>query len=162
MCIRDRARTLGRPARLSNILGLAALVLLLNRVANVDNVGVQLSFLAVGSIGLFALRPDVVHQRQSALRSLLAQSQGHLHRWRGQWLGWLRQSWRLSLWVWLITCPLVWYHFHILAPIAIPLNVVIAVPLMLALISGLLTGVLGWLPPVGLSLIHISEPTRPY
>ncbi len=143
------ARTLGRPARLSNILGLAALVLLLNRVANVDNVGVQLSFLAVGSIGLFALRPDVVHQRQSALRSLLAQSQGHLHRWRGQWLGWLRQSWRLSLWVWLITCPLVWYHFHILAPIAIPLNVVIAVPLMLALISGLLTGVLGWLPPVG-------------
>ncbi len=143
------ARTLGRPARLANILGLAALVLLLVRVANVDNVGVQLSFLAVGSIGLFALRPDAVQQRQSALRGLLAQSQGRLVRWRGQWWNWLRQAWRLSVWVWLITCPLVWFHFNILAPIAIPLNVIIALPLMLSLISGLLTGVLGWLPPLG-------------
>lgn len=143
------ARTLGRPARLANILGLAALVLLLMRVTNVENVGVQLSFLAVASIGFFAIGPNLVRPGEIEMRRLSVVSRGRLQRWGRQCGNWLRQSCQLSLWVWLITCPLVWYHFHILAPVAIPLNVIIAFPLMLSLISGLIAGVLGWLPPLG-------------
>jgi competence protein ComEC len=56
---------------------------------------------------------------------------------------------RLSFWVWLVSSPLVWYHFHIVAPIAIPLNLAISIPLGLALLSGLVTGVFGWLPWLG-------------
>ena len=143
------ARALGRPARLANILGLAALALVLIRVANVDNVGVQLSFLAVGTIGLFAFDRSVQSERRSPLRQLLEEGLGPAQRWSHWWLRSLQQTWRLSLWVWLITCPLVWFSFHILAPIAVPLNVLIALPLMLALLSGLLTGLLGWIPPLG-------------
>jgi competence protein ComEC len=58
-------------------------------------------------------------------------------------------AFKLSFWVWLITCPLVWSNFHIIAPIAIPLNVLIAAPLVVSLLSGLMCGLLGGLPPVG-------------
>ncbi|MEZ6149417.1 MAG: ComEC/Rec2 family competence protein [Pirellulaceae bacterium] len=143
------ARALGRPARLANVLGLAALTLVLIRVANVDNVGVQLSFLAVGTIGLFAIDRSSPSERRSPLRQLIEEGLGPTQRWWRWWLRSLRQTWRLSLWVWLVTCPLVWFSFHIIAPIAVPLNVLIALPLMLALVSGLLTGLFGWLPPLG-------------
>ena len=49
------ARFHGRPVRLSNLLGLAAIVLFLMHVANLENVGVHLSFLAVAAIGVFVL-----------------------------------------------------------------------------------------------------------
>ena len=143
------ARAMGRPARLVNVLGLAALVLVLIRVANVDNVGVQLSFLAVGTIGLFAIDRTPQSERRSPLRQLLEEGLGPTQRWSRWWLRSLQQTWQLSLWVWLVTCPLVWFSFHIIAPIAVPLNVLIALPLMLALVSGLLTGLFGWLPPLG-------------
>lgn len=143
------ARALGRPARLANVLGLAALTLVLLRAANVDNVGVQLSFLAVGTIGLFAFAQTPASQRRGPLAQLIEEGLGPTQRWLRWWLHSLQQTWRLSLWVWLITCPLVWYSFHIIAPIAVPLNVLIALPLMLALISGLVTGVFGWVAPLG-------------
>ncbi|MEO8269015.1 MAG: ComEC/Rec2 family competence protein, partial [Aureliella sp.] len=143
------ARAMGRPARLVNVLGLAALTLVLIRVANVDSVGVQLSFLAVGTIGLFAVDRSPLSQRRSPLRQLLEERLGPTQRWSRWWFRSLQQTWRLSLWVWLVTCPLVWFSFHIFAPIAVPLNVLIALPLMLALVSGLLTGLFGWLPALG-------------
>lgn len=143
------ARAMGRPARLANVLGLAALTLVLIRVANVDSVGVQLSFLAVGTIGLFAIDRSLPSERRSPLRQLLEEGLGPTQRWSRWWLRSLQQTWRLSLWVWVVTCPLVWFSFHVIAPIAVPLNVLIALPLMLALISGLLTGLFGWLPPLG-------------
>lgn len=143
------ARASGRPARLANVLGLAALTLVLMRAANVDSVGVQLSFLAVGTIGLFAVAPTSDHKRRGPLVQLIEEGLGPAQRWLRWWWVSLRQTWRLSLWVWLITCPLVWSSFHIIAPISVPLNVLIALPLILALISGLITGLFGWLAPVG-------------
>jgi competence protein ComEC len=142
------ARTLGKQARLGNVLSLAALALLLIRVANVDNVGVHLSFLAVGTIGVFVIHQDRRRQRRSALQSLIEESLGAWTRWGLLCARSLRSMALLSMWVWLFTCPLVWFNFHIIAPIAIPLNVLIAVPLMVSLIAGLLTGLLGWLPPL--------------
>lgn len=143
------ARTLGRPARLTNVLGLAALVLLLIRAANIDNVGVQLSFLAVGTIGVFVLDNRRESERRNALQGVVEESLNGFDRWTLRLFRSLKQTWRLSLWVWLITMPLVWMNFHIIAPIAIPLNVLIALPLTTSLISGLICGVFGWLAPLG-------------
>ncbi len=146
----EYARMLGRRTRLSNLLGLAALVLFLMRVTYIDEVGVQLSFLAVAAIGVFVLTPGTPSWRwlpvpvpdataeRSVLRSLAGQAGAAAH-----------SMLRLSFWVWLITSPLVWTHFHVLAPIAIPLNVLVSVPLTVSLIAGLLTGILGWCPFVG-------------
>ncbi len=143
------ARTLGRPARLSNVLGLAALILLLIRVANIDNVGVQLSFLAVGTIGVFVLDSRRESEHRNALQGVVEESLNRFNRWALMWFRSLKQTWHLSLWVWLVTTPLVWMNFHVVAPIAIPLNVLIALPLTVSLISGLICGVFGWLVPVG-------------
>jgi competence protein ComEC len=143
------ARTLGRPARLSNVLGLAALCLLLMRTTNIDNAGVQLSFLAVGTIGVFVVDQRHTAEQRAALKNVIEAS---FSRWKRWWLRcWksLQQMWCLSLWVWLITLPMVWTHFHIIAPVAIPLNVLIALPLALSLVSGLSCGVFGWLAPWG-------------
>ncbi|MEZ6134476.1 MAG: ComEC/Rec2 family competence protein [Pirellulaceae bacterium] len=142
------ARTLGRKTRLANLLSLAAIILLLVQSANLGNVGVHLSFLAVGSIGVFAMNMDFKSQRRSALQAVIEEGYSH---WRRRWLQFLRgtlASLRLSFWVWLMTCPLIWMHFHVIAPIAIPLNVIIAGPLVVALLCGLTTGLFGWLPPV--------------
>ncbi len=143
------ARTLGRPPRLTNILGLAALILVLIRAANIDSVGVQLSFLAVGTIGIFVLDARRESERRSALQGVIEESLNRWNRWALLCFRSLKQTWRLSLWVWLITMPLVWTNFHIIAPIAIPLNVLIAFPLTVSLVSGLICGLLGWLAPVG-------------
>ncbi len=142
------ARVWGRKTRLANFLSLAAMVLLFLQASNLQNVGVHLSFLAVASIGIFAIDRDFNTQRRTALQSVVEQSYGILHR---RWLVCLRTTRAavlLSFWVWLMTCPLIWTHFHVVAPIAIPLNVLIAVPLVISLVCGLLTGLCGWLPPL--------------
>ncbi|MCA9133286.1 MAG: ComEC/Rec2 family competence protein [Planctomycetales bacterium] len=140
------ARTLGRQARLSNVLSLAAIVLLLVRVANIDNVGVHLSFLAVGTIGVFVLHSERIASPKTAWQNLLEESLSGWRRW-----GWLffrscYKMWLLSVWVWLLTCPLVWANFHIVAPVAMPLNVLLAFPLMFSLVAGLATGLSGGVP----------------
>jgi competence protein ComEC len=149
VCAFALARTLGRPARLSNILGLAALLLLVMRTTNIDSAGVQLSFLAVGTIGVFMVDQRHLAEQRTALKSVLEASFSRWKRWWLKGLKSLQQMGRLSLWVWLITLPLVWTHFHIIAPVAIPLNVLIALPLTISLVSGLGCGVFGWLAPVG-------------
>ncbi|MEM7475573.1 MAG: ComEC/Rec2 family competence protein [Planctomycetota bacterium] len=141
------ARYYGRKAKLANLLALAALCLFLMRAVNIENVGVHLSFLAVATIGIFVL--DVDPKKKTALDSLLEESTSAMSRLfqlaaRSVW-GMLR----LSFWVWLITGPLVWYHFHVVAPISVPLNVVISIPLGVSLLSGLVTGMLGCIAPIG-------------
>lgn len=143
------ARWWVRNASLANVLSFAAIALLVVRIANVDNVGVHLSFLAVGAIGVFVMRRGVQDQRKAALRDVVEKSLGRTSRWFLLQARWLRSMGLLSFWVWLLTCPLVWTHFHVVAPVAIVLNVMIALPLMVSLLAGLVAGVLGWIPPVG-------------
>lgn len=143
------ARTLGRPARLSNALGLAAVVLMVAHPPNLDNVGVQLSFLAVATIGIFMVDQRPTTGGRSAVQRAIEESLGPGQRWGRQFARSLKQSSQMSLWVWLVTLPLIWNHFHIVSLIAIPLNVAVALPLSVGLTSGLACGVLGWLAPVG-------------
>ena len=142
------ARWMGARTRIGNLLGGAAIVIVLLRSSNIDNVGVQLSFLAVATIGFF-----ITTIRQHAARDRL---QAVIDETLPVWRLWIRAFTRkvieltyLSFWITLFTCPLVWTHFHVISPIAIVLNVLIAIPLTVSLLSGLCTGLLGWIAPVG-------------
>lgn len=151
----ELSRCLGRRARLSNLLGLAAIVLFLIQPANIDNVGVHLSFLAVIAIGLFAQRPsadrgaDRGEDDAAALKRVIQESLGPWARFVDLARQKVFAMFRLSFWVWLITSPLVWFHFHVIAPIAIPLNVVVAFPLTVSLLMGMVTAVAGVVTPIG-------------
>ncbi len=142
------ARWRGGRTRIGNLLGAAAIVVVLLRASNLENVGVQLSFLAVATIGFFISTT----RRRVQLDRLQMLVDETLPAW---WI-WMRWSVRklieltcLSAWITLFTCPLIWTNFHVLSPIAIPLNVIISIPLTISLLSGLCVGLLGWLPPIG-------------
>jgi len=142
------ARWMGARTRIGNLLGGAAIVIVLLRSSNINNVGVQLSFLAVATIGFF-----ISTTRQRAARDRL---QAVIDETLPAWRLWLRAFSRkvlaltyLSFWITLFTCPLVWTNFHVLSPIAVVLNVLISVPLTISLLSGLCTGLLGWIAPIG-------------
>jgi competence protein ComEC len=142
------ARWIGGKARLGNMLGAAAIVLFVMRSTNLQEVGVQLSFLAVGTIGLFASTTRAGRKRER-LQAVLDEA---LPGWL-LWLRWLRskstEMLQLSFWVTLFTCPLIWTNFNVIAPIAVLLNVLISIPLMVALLSGLATAIFGWFVPLG-------------
>jgi competence protein ComEC len=137
----------GYRAKLLNLLALAGLILYLLNTSNVHNVGVHLSFLAVASIGIFVIDPSGVDMK-NPFASLKRESWGYLARVAQLLSQYVQGMVRLSFWVWLMTCPLVWWHFHVVAPVAILLNVLIAVPLGVSLLSGLLTAVTGAFSPL--------------
>ena len=109
------ARTLGRQARLCNVLSLAALTLLLVRAANVDNVGVHLSFLAVGTIGVFVIQQGRPLQRRTALQSLIEESHGIWMRWSRVCLRAIQNMWLLSVWGRLLGIWPPWLLWRLLA-----------------------------------------------
>ena len=135
----------GRKTRITNLLSLAAIVLFMMRFSNVGNVGVHLSFLAVATIGIFVLQADGGEERTPLQRVIYKSLQS--------WARWLDIAWlalikalKLSFWVWLMTCPLVWIHFHVVAPIAIILNLLVSLPLAIGLVACLFTVILGGVP----------------
>ena len=142
------ARWSGGRTRIGNLLGAAAIVVVLLRASNLENVGVQLSFLAVATIGFFFS----TSRRRAQLDRMQKVIDESLPAWK-LWVRWLvRKLFELiclSAWISLFTCPLIWTNFHVLSPIAIPLNVVISIPLTISLLSGLCAGLLGWIPPIG-------------
>ncbi|MEM8734454.1 MAG: ComEC/Rec2 family competence protein [Planctomycetota bacterium] len=140
----ELARLSGRRARMTNMLSLAAIFLYALQAQNVSNVGVHLSFLAVAAIGVFVVGGD--GQEISPFRRLQLGAMGRLPRFFQVVASYALGLLRLSFWVWIVTCPLVWYHFHVIAPVAIPLNVFVSVPLGLSLMTGLLTAVMGGIP----------------
>ena len=167
---REVAMFWGRQANLFNLLALAGLVLFLSRASNLQNVGVHLSFAAVVAIGVFVLKkpsdePEPAKKKKAgdgddsgdreegdkeeSLKRLLGESEGPAKRLLRLLWGKVWGTLRLSFWVWLITCPLIWYHFNVIAPISIPLNLLLALPLAASLFCGLVTGILGWFTPVG-------------
>lgn len=139
----------GLRARITNLLSLAAWLLLVSSPHNMQHVGVQLSFLAVITISIVNSSRDSSRHGSSALQELL---ESEMSGWRRRLLAAGRSllaGARISFWVWLITTPLIWHHFHVVSPVAVPLNIVLAFPLMIGLLSGMVTGLLGWIPPIG-------------
>ena len=139
---------LGYRAKLLNLLAFAGLLLYLSNSFNIYNVGVHLSFLAVASIGIFVVDPTSAEAAKNPLSKLRRESWGYFARLAQLLWQYTASMVRLSFWVWLLTCPLVWWHFHVVAPVAILLNVLIAVPLGVSLLSGLMTAVTGGFSPL--------------
>ncbi len=137
-----------RPALAFNSLAAAALIVLAIRPPELFRAGAQLSFLAVATLTwLGHLWIDKRHE--DPLERLI---------WRSRpWYSRLfhvaaRRVWQLSLAsaaIWLVTLPLVMRQFHLIAPVALLLNVVLWVPVAVALFSGFGVLLFGWLiPPI--------------
>jgi competence protein ComEC len=135
-----------RPFASANALAAAALVVLVYRPADLFRTGAQLSFLAVA-----ALMGANAAWRWSApsdpLDRLVWRSRGWSVRAGCLLAGTMGRIFFASTAVWLITLPLVMARFHVVAFTAPLLSAVLALPLAIALFSGL--GVLifsPWLP----------------
>lgn len=118
-----------------NTLALAAIIVLAINPTELFSLGTQLSFLAVAVLnatsGLrFGRLPD------DPLDRLIWTTRSWWHR-AARWSGYrLLELSAVGLAIWFFTQPLSWLHFHIVSPVAIPLNLVAAIPANLALLLG--------------------------
>ena len=128
-----------------NFLAAAGTVVFAINASEPFQVGTQLSFLAVGAIVGFAALPD--SKANAPFDRLIEGSRPLPIRWMRQaaWKTWL--VFRLSLIIWLVTLPLVMSRFHLFTPIAPGLNVVLWIPVCVALFSGFAVITLGWIMP---------------
>ena len=131
------ARWIGKSTDSFNLLGMAAVIVLLNCPSHWLEIGTQLSFLAVAVLILLQRDASEAGNARDHLDELLL-AQGHPI-WKAlSYLGaYSFELIRTSFWVWLLTCPLVLYRFNILSPIAVILNFVLWIPMLVALLSGL-------------------------
>ncbi len=136
----------GRGGLKFNSLAVAALVIMLYNPADLFRTGSQLSFLAVGCFVWLGSQWRVWFQRD-ALDRLIADTRP-----------WPVQMWnalRHYIWqgliagtiVFFVTLPLVMARFHTVAPTSIPLNVIVIVPMQIAMVAGFGVLTLGGLIP---------------
>lgn len=142
------ARFRGRRRGMANLLAFSGLCVLALRTSWIGNVGVQLSFLAVATIALFAQGATGRGERADALAIVIEESWTWRKRWAMFTARWAWQMAGLSFWVWLMTAPLIWMNFHVVSLVAIPLNILLWPFLVVGLLSGLGLAVTGWCPPV--------------
>jgi competence protein ComEC len=126
-----------------NFLAAAGVALLLYRTGVIFEAGTQLSFLAVA---VLILSSNGANRVQAPLEKLLATRSSHWLRGLRHLGAWSREMIRTSFWVWFVTAPLVWSSFHVVSPIAIALNLLLWLPMLLALVSGLGLVIAGWMP----------------
>jgi competence protein ComEC len=137
------ASWLGKTTQPFNLLGLAAMVVLWYRPNYWTEIGTQLSFLAVAV--LILLRPNRVRNATAsiALERLVSSTQNSYEQLATILWRWSRQLLYISFWVWWLTMPLVLFRFHVVSPIAVLLNLILWLPLLIALLSGLALLVFG-------------------
>lgn len=148
-----------------NALASAAVVVLAVRPAALFRPGAQLSFLAVATLIWLSL--NYKPRELTPLEKLVERARP----WYSQFLHFLREKAAqlafAGLAVWVVTMPLVMMNFHLVSPIALVLNVLLAFPISISLLSGffvLLTGKLlqplaatcGWFCDRGLAFVEGS------
>ena len=129
-----------------NFLAFAGVLLILYRTTVVFETGTQLSFMAVA---VLILSTKSMAQRVAPLEQLIESKSSHSVRSLRRVRIWTIEMLRTSFWVWFITAPLVWTTFHVISPIAIALNLILWLPMLLALMSGLGLIAFGWIPILG-------------
>ncbi len=144
LCI---CRWIGKTTRPMNLLGLAGVVILLYRPSYWLEIGTQLSFLAVMVLILLQRSATETNPIETAMDSLMAETHSKWRRGLDYFWGICRELLHSSFWVWWLTTPLVLFRFHIISPIAVVLNLVLWVPLLFALLSGLALLALSWCGP---------------
>ncbi len=145
VCVVCLGWILRRPAFAFNSLAAAALVVLAWNPCELFRTGAQLSFLAAAVLAWFALRWTV--PTRTPLDKLLERSRPWPRRFAHD-VG--RKVWGLaavSALIWIVTLPLVMYRFHLVSPVALVLNVVLSIPITVALFCGFGVLVSGWLMP---------------
>jgi competence protein ComEC len=126
-----------------NYLAFSGVCLILFRTSVVFETGTQLSFLAVAV--LISSAGGIV-SRQRPLQRLMQSKSSKSRKAGRQVRAWSIEMLRTSFWVWFITAPLVWNSFHVISPIAIVLNLLLWLPMLLALMAGLGLIAFGWMP----------------
>lgn len=154
-----------RPDALTSLAAAALCVLIQNPMA-LFSTGTQLSFLAVAvmfSMGTFYEVPPVI----DPLDRLITATRP----WYEKRFAEFRQSvWRVTMTgvlVWITALPLVWYQYHLVSPVAVPLGPVVWLPITVTLFAGFgvllfapfappLADFCGWLTDFSLWLIELS------
>lgn len=127
-----------------NTLALAALILVLINPGNVLNVGVQLSFLAVTTLVLCAHKIvcepacGANDKQNRILDQLIDTGRNRFFVFTEHLAKILKQLLWFSCCVTSICMPLVWHQFHVVSPISVLVNLLLAPCLMVALGSGVL------------------------
>ncbi|MFM9024722.1 MAG: ComEC/Rec2 family competence protein [Planctomycetaceae bacterium] len=128
----------GRRSAALNALALAAIVVLVWRPAEVFSAGAQLSFLSTAVlVGVAAALPRATVP-SDPIERLIDRSRGPAERWL-RCRGW--QAWVLFVGgaaVWAATAPLVAARFHVVSPVGLVLNVLIAPLVAGAMAAGFL------------------------
>lgn len=130
------AAATGRRSAALNALALAAIIVLAWRPAEVFSAGAQLSFLSTAVlIGAAAALPRAVVPTDPIDR-LIERSRSSAERWlrRRAWQVWVLFACGLA--VWAVTGPLVASRFHVVSPVGLALNVVIAPLVAVAMVAG--------------------------
>ena len=143
------AAYLGRRPLGFNSLAAAALVVLAVNPADLFRAGAQLSFLCVA--GLIWVGPRWLRSavKQDPVERLIWANLGALPHTLRQIRLYFWRMLAISLTIWLVTLPLVMARFHVFAPVSVLVNPLVWVPMAVALLSGLLTLLLGgWAPPL--------------
>lgn len=146
------ANLTGRRPLAFNTLAAAALAVLAFNPAQLFDTGAQLSFLAVGVLAWIGPRVALWRRLpEDPLDRLVAMTRpGPQRLLRASWIR-LAQALAASLGVWAAVLPLTMYRFHVAPPAAIVLNLLLCIPVTVALFSGfgvLLTGEL--FPPLAM------------
>lgn len=154
-------RWAGRPTSVFNMLGLAGLCLLIYQPSLLFDLGTELSFLAVFCLVMLSKADGDLAIQKAQAKSVQGSSEpdkvaegasrrSPLVQWAaGVLWPWFTSMCSMNLGVWLATTPLVLYHFNILSPIALLLNVLLWLPVLVAMLSGLALMLVGWLPILG-------------
>ncbi len=112
----------------------AAMFILIRNPSELFNAGFQLSFLSITGILLMAHRIEPYLQRTPGLEERLCNSLSTkiLHFFEI----YCAKTLSVSIAAWLAVAPVSAFYFHIIAPLSIPLNIVIFPLIWLALVSG--------------------------
>jgi competence protein ComEC len=138
----------GRRGVALNSLFASALIVLAINPNDLFRAGPQLSFLAVAALiwagnWSWLRRPETL-DRLSELEAATRPWYVRLGTWVKNWaLGLLF----MSAAVWVVTLPLVLYTFHIVSPVAVPASLAVWPLITIAMWSGFLMVVVGWLAP---------------
>ncbi len=139
---------LGRSRIGLNSLAFAGLVLLIVNPANLFQTGVQLSFLSVAALMWAAMHlPE--RSKLDPLERLIQQTRPWPEKTAWRFGGHLREVFLAGGLLWLVITPLTMARFHLFAPAALVLNLLLIPVLIIVMTAGF--GVLAfgwWLPPL--------------
>jgi competence protein ComEC len=140
------ATYLGRASIGPNTLALAAIIVLAINPADLFRTGMQLSFLSVATLMAFG-RWWMARQEEDSLTRLIRATRPWPVK-AGRALGNKLAGLALAgLMIWLVTTPLVAHQFHIVSLSGLALNVVLWIPVLVAMVAGFALLAFGWLMP---------------